>query len=88
MDETVRKFYPSSMTYFFASDMMSMAALQFMSNQPTRRRIWPAVLGVIVFAVLMGVRPEFSSIWVRAALAGCAGGALGWGIRATSLRRS
>jgi len=59
-----------------------------MNSQPTQRRIWPAVIWVLVFAILMGVRPEFSSMWVRAVVAGCAGGALGWGIWAASSRRS
>ncbi len=57
-------------------------------NGPRQRRIWPVVVGLIVFAILMGVRPEFSSIWVRAVVAGCAGVALVLGIGAASLRRS
>jgi hypothetical protein len=35
------------------------------------------VIGVVLFGVLMGIREEFHSIWLRAVVAGCAGGVLG-----------
>jgi hypothetical protein len=35
------------------------------------------VIGIILFGVLMGVKEEFHSIWIRMLLAGCAGGVLG-----------
>jgi hypothetical protein len=35
------------------------------------------VVGIILFAVLMGLREDFHSFWMRAIVAGCAGGAIG-----------
>jgi len=35
------------------------------------------VLGVVLFGVLMGIRGEFASIWIRMLAAGCAGAVLG-----------
>ncbi len=35
------------------------------------------ICGIILFGVLMGVRTEFHSFWMRALVAGCAGAALG-----------
>jgi hypothetical protein len=34
-------------------------------------------VGIILFGVLMGLRDEFHSIWLRALIAGCAGAAIG-----------
>jgi len=36
------------------------------------REITRFILGVVFFGVLMGIREEFPSIWVRALVAGCA----------------
>jgi hypothetical protein len=36
-----------------------------------RRWIW-LVLAILVFGVLMGIRDDFHSVWIRALLAGCA----------------
>lgn len=33
--------------------------------------------GILLFAFLMGVRDEFSELWIRVLLAGIAGGVLG-----------
>ncbi|TMP96369.1 MAG: hypothetical protein E6L09_15100 [Verrucomicrobia bacterium] len=38
------------------------------------------VIGIVVFGLLLGVRAEFEHIWVRAAVAGCAWGTLGWAL--------
>jgi len=43
-------------------------------------RIWPILLAAIVSGVLMGLRGEFSSIWVRTSFAAAAGMALGLGL--------
>ncbi|MGD0651026.1 MAG: hypothetical protein ABSA97_07785 [Verrucomicrobiia bacterium] len=34
------------------------------------------IVGVVCFGVLMGIRQEFSSMWVRVIVAGCAGAIL------------
>ena len=57
------------------------------NDRLTLRRVWPAVVGVLVFGALMGLRSEFGSIWVRAAVAAGAFVVLGLGIRATTNRR-
>jgi hypothetical protein len=52
--------------------------------QPTdksSRRIWPIVVGVLLFGALMALRHELSSLWARAAVAACAFIALYWGMR-------
>jgi len=36
------------------------------------------LVGIILFGMLMGMRDNFEGRWVRAAVAGCAGGILGW----------
>ena len=35
------------------------------------------IIGIILFGVLMGLREDFHSVWVRMLVAGCAGGVLG-----------
>jgi len=50
------------------------------------RRVWPALAGVLVFGVMMGLRPEFSSIWARAGVAACACMILVLGIQASRKR--
>ena len=35
------------------------------------------LIGIVLFGVLMGLREEFHSFWMRALIAGCAGGAIG-----------
>ncbi len=35
------------------------------------------ICGIILFGVLMGMRVEFTSVWVRMLIAGCAGAVLG-----------
>lgn len=35
------------------------------------------IIGIVLFAVLMGLREEFHSVWIRMLVAGCAGPALG-----------
>jgi len=53
-----------------------------MTPQSTTSRTWnwPRILkivtGVVAFGVLMSIRTEADQMWVRAALAACAGGAL------------
>src|SRR5436309_12232701 len=83
-DSSLVGYYPIAWNFFHLKNRPR----HTMNSQPTHRRIWPAVIWVLVFAILMGVRPEFSSMWVRAVVAGSAGGALGWGIWAASSRRS
>ena len=34
------------------------------------------IVGVVCFGILMGIRQEFSSMWVRAIVAGCTGAIL------------
>ena len=38
------------------------------------------VIGIAVFAALMALRHELSSVWARAAVAGCAFVILGWAV--------
>jgi len=53
------------------------------------RRAWPIVVGVVLFASLMGwLRYELSSVWARAVVAGCAFAVLGWAVRASRRQRS
>ena len=40
-------------------------------------RITRFVFGVILFGILMGIRGEFHSIWVRVLVGACAGAVLG-----------
>jgi hypothetical protein len=40
-------------------------------------RVFRFVIGVVVFGVLMGVWPEFGSVWTRSLVAGIAGAVLG-----------
>ena len=42
------------------------------NDQLTLRRMWPALVGVVVFGVLMALRLEFGSAGGRAAVAACA----------------
>lgn len=56
------------------------------NDRLTLRRLWPAIAGVLVFGVLMGLRPEFSSTWARAAIATCAAIILCLGVAATRKR--
>ena len=46
----------------------------------TSGQIIKLVVGIIVFGVLMGIRPEFEQVWMRALVAACAGGILGWAV--------
>jgi hypothetical protein len=39
-------------------------------------RVVRFVIGVVVFGVLMGLRPEFGSVWTRSLVAGIAGAVL------------
>ena len=55
-----------------------------MSDDPKKEapRVPPAqilrfIIGILLFGVLMGLREEFHSEWLRILVAGCAGGALG-----------
>jgi len=43
----------------------------------TGAQIAQFVFGIILFGVLMGIREEFASIWIRMLVAGCAGAVLG-----------
>jgi len=43
-------------------------------------QIFKLVAGIVVFGVLMGIRTEFEQVWVRALVAACAGGILGWAL--------
>jgi hypothetical protein len=52
------------------------------------RRLWPTIAGIAIFSALMGLRPELHSVWARAAVAGCAGAALGLGIYLSPAQRS
>jgi uncharacterized membrane protein len=36
------------------------------------------ICGIALFGVLMGIRGEFASIWIRMLIAGCAGAVLGF----------
>lgn len=38
------------------------------------------VVGIVIFGVLMGIRTEFEQVWMRALVAACAGGVLGWAV--------
>ncbi|MES2477084.1 MAG: hypothetical protein V4640_14965 [Verrucomicrobiota bacterium] len=42
------------------------------SSQLTVSRLSVLVLGILIFAVLMGIRDEIPSMWLRALVAGCA----------------
>ena len=46
-------------------------------------RAWLLVVGVVIFAALMALRHELSSVWVRAAVAACASAGLDWAIMAS-----
>jgi hypothetical protein len=35
------------------------------------------IIGMVLFGVLMGLREDFQSVWMRMLIAGCAGGAIG-----------
>ena len=35
------------------------------------------IIGIILFGVLMGLREDFHSVWIRMLVAGCAGAILG-----------
>jgi hypothetical protein len=47
------------------------------------RRTWTLVVGIVLFAALMSLRHELSSVWVRVALVACAFAGLGWAVVAT-----
>jgi hypothetical protein len=50
-------------------------------NNPLRMssgQIIKLIVGIIVFGVLMGIRTELQQVWMRAFVAACAGGVLGW----------
>jgi len=53
------------------------------NDQLTLRRMWPALVGVVVFGVLMALRLEFGSASARAAVAACAFVTLFLGIEAS-----
>ncbi|MES2660342.1 MAG: hypothetical protein V4689_17090 [Verrucomicrobiota bacterium] len=42
------------------------------SSRLTTGRLGVLVAGILLFGVLMGIRNEFHSMWLRAMLAGCA----------------
>jgi len=53
------------------------------NNKPSHMnsgQIIKLVVGIVVFGVLMGIRPEFEQVWMRALVAACAGGVLGWAV--------
>ncbi len=52
----------------------------FLKQSSTPSRYRPLVIGILLFALLMGLRGEFASVWVRAAVAGAAGSVLAYGI--------
>ena len=56
------------------------------NDRLTLRRLWPAIAGVLVFGVLMGLRLEFDTGCARAAVAACAFLALALGIQASRNR--
>ena len=35
------------------------------------------IIGIVLFGVIMGLRDEFTSVWMRALVAACAGGVIG-----------
>jgi hypothetical protein len=43
-------------------------------------RLFKLLAAVLVFAVLMAVRPSIEQVWARALIAACAGVALGWAV--------
>ena len=47
------------------------------SPQVPGSQIARLIIGIILFGVVMGLRDEFSSIWMRALVAACAGGVIG-----------
>jgi len=49
------------------------------AKQGGRRWNW-LIIGCVIFGILMGARAEFHSIWVRAAVAGCAFIVLGFSL--------
>jgi hypothetical protein len=53
----------------------------------TRGRQVKIATGVIVFAVLMSLRYEVESIWLRSLVAGCAAAALAWSLISTVMAR-
>lgn len=57
-----------------------------MTTHVSRRRLLPAVIGVIVFAALITLRYEVESVLARATLGLLACGALAWGIWKTLSR--
>lgn len=38
------------------------------------------IVGIVFFGVLMDIRTEFEQVWLRALVAACAGGILGWAV--------
>ncbi len=62
-----------------------------METEPSKQSgptcVWPIVIAVVVYGLLMGLRGEFSSMGVRVAVASCAGAVLGYGIIMASQRK-
>jgi hypothetical protein len=50
------------------------------SHKLSRGQYSKLCLAIMIFAALMAIRTEFSEFWLRATVAGCAGGVLGWGL--------
>ena len=54
------------------------------TNEPRKglssAKVIKLIIGIAVFAVLMGIRSEFDDRWVRALVAACAFGTLAWAI--------
>jgi hypothetical protein len=56
------------------------------NDRLTLRRVWPAIVGVLVFGAMMGLRLEFDSGCARAAVVACAFMILALGIQASRNR--
>jgi hypothetical protein len=52
------------------------------------RRLWPLLVGIVLFASLLALRYEVSSVWERAAMAAGAFVVLGVGLLKSRQRRS
>jgi len=57
------------------------------SQDPTRTALI-ILCGAIVFGALMGVRQDVSQSWARVAIAGVAGGVMGWVLSRVTKRRA
>jgi TctA family transporter len=50
------------------------------TGKPSVAQMVKLVIGIIMFALLMSERSNFEQRWIRALVAGCAGGILAWAV--------